>query len=123
MALPDSITERARQGAQVRREVLGADHYWTLRTARELSIALRFAAAPDDALELAQEVFGRCTRLFGEAHPDTLAARYRSFVAHYHQVPALLAERRDEHRKLADVDFLPGALAMAVAFVRRLQPG
>jgi hypothetical protein len=57
------------------REVLGPEHYLTLRTAKDLSIALRrIATAYDDALELAADVFSQCTRLFGAGHPDTLAA-------------------------------------------------
>lgn len=56
------------------RQQLGADHFWTLRAAKDLSIARRLAAAYDEALELAQEVFERCTRFFGAGHPDTLAA-------------------------------------------------
>ena len=57
------------------REALGAEHYWTLRTQNDLSIALRrIATAYQDALELAEDVFERCTRIFGEGHPDTLAA-------------------------------------------------
>ncbi|MBV9143657.1 MAG: tetratricopeptide repeat protein [Pseudonocardiales bacterium] len=56
------------------RQQLGADHRWTLRTAKELSIALRRAAAYDEALELARDVFERFTRIFGADHPDTLAA-------------------------------------------------
>ncbi|MGH4000846.1 MAG: FxSxx-COOH system tetratricopeptide repeat protein, partial [Pseudonocardiaceae bacterium] len=56
------------------RHQLGADHFWTLRAAKDLSIALRRAAAYDEALELARDVFERCTRLFGAGHPDTLAA-------------------------------------------------
>jgi hypothetical protein len=57
------------------REVLGPEHYMTLRTARDLSIALRrIATAYDDALEMATDVLNRCTRLFGTGHPDTLAA-------------------------------------------------
>lgn len=53
---------------------LGADHFWTLRAAKELSIARRRTAAYDEALMLARDVFERCTRLFGAGHPDTLAA-------------------------------------------------
>ncbi len=57
------------------REALGADHYWTLRTLNDLSIALRrIATAYDDALELAGEVFDRRTHLFGAGNPDTLAS-------------------------------------------------
>jgi tetratricopeptide (TPR) repeat protein len=57
------------------RDMLGADNYWTLRTLSDLSIALRrIATAYDDALEMATDVLHRCTRIFGEVHPDTLAA-------------------------------------------------
>ncbi len=56
------------------RQQLGAEHFWTLRAAKDLSIALRRAAAYDEALERARDVFERCTRLFGPGHPDTLAA-------------------------------------------------
>lgn len=55
------------------RQRLGPDHPRTLRAAKELSIALRRTAAYDEALELARNVFERCTRLFA-GHPDTLAA-------------------------------------------------
>jgi tetratricopeptide (TPR) repeat protein len=57
------------------REVLGPEHYWTTRTLNDLSISLRLmASAYDEALEVAKDVFSRCTRLFGTNHPDTLAA-------------------------------------------------
>jgi Flp pilus assembly protein TadD len=56
------------------RQQLGAEHFWTLRAAKDLSIALRRATVYDEALELARDVFERCTRLFGAGHPDTLAA-------------------------------------------------
>jgi Tetratricopeptide repeat/NB-ARC domain len=57
------------------REVLGTDHYETLQTATDLSIALRrIASTYDEALDLAQDTFGRSTGLLGPGHPDTLAA-------------------------------------------------
>jgi tetratricopeptide (TPR) repeat protein len=57
------------------REVLGREHYLTLRTAKDLSIELRrIGTAQDEALDLARDVFERCTRLFGPDNPDTLAA-------------------------------------------------
>jgi tetratricopeptide (TPR) repeat protein len=56
------------------RQQLGAEHFWTLRAAKDLSIALRRIARYDEALELAEDVFKRCVRLFGRGHPDTLAA-------------------------------------------------
>jgi tetratricopeptide (TPR) repeat protein len=57
------------------REYLGQDHYYTLRTAKDLSIALRrIGTAYDDALELAMDVLKRCTQVFGQDNPDTMAA-------------------------------------------------
>jgi tetratricopeptide (TPR) repeat protein len=56
------------------RDRLGADHYWTLRTATDLSIALRrIATTYEDALELAAETHSRCEALRA-GNPDTLAA-------------------------------------------------
>ena len=57
------------------RERLGASHYWTLRAAKDLSIALRRIASDyGRALEIAQDVYDLCGRLFGGSHPDTMAA-------------------------------------------------
>lgn len=57
------------------REMLGAEHYWTLRTLNDLSIAIRRTGIDlDIALEMATEVFERCGRIFGDDNPDTLAA-------------------------------------------------
>jgi tetratricopeptide (TPR) repeat protein len=57
------------------RDKLGAEHYATLRAATGLSIALRrMATAHEDALELAGEVYELCHQLYGERHPDTMAA-------------------------------------------------
>jgi tetratricopeptide (TPR) repeat protein len=56
------------------RQELGAEHFWTLRAGRDLSIALRRVGAREEALELAREMLDRCSRLFGDGHPDTLAA-------------------------------------------------
>ncbi|URN10844.1 FxSxx-COOH system tetratricopeptide repeat protein [Actinomadura madurae] len=53
---------------------LGADHPWTLRAAKDLSISWRRVGEFEDALEMAQDVHARYVRLFGLAHPDTLAA-------------------------------------------------
>jgi len=47
---------------------------------------------------------------------DDLANRYRRFVEEFTWVPDALAKMRDRHERLPDTDFLPGGLAMAVAF-------
>ncbi|GAA1884069.1 FxSxx-COOH system tetratricopeptide repeat protein [Actinomadura bangladeshensis] len=55
-------------------ESLGAEHNWTLRTGKDLSIALRRYGEFDQAEELATQVQERCVRLLGPNSPDTLAA-------------------------------------------------
>ncbi|MEV0595925.1 FxSxx-COOH system tetratricopeptide repeat protein [Nonomuraea cavernae] len=55
-------------------EQLGAEHPWTLRTAKDLSIAKRRAGLGDEALDLAQRTFELQVRGTGLDHPDTLAA-------------------------------------------------
>lgn len=47
---------------------------------------------------------------------DDLAERYRAFVQHYQPVPERLEEMKRRKERLPDAAFLPGALAMAVAF-------
>lgn len=53
---------------------LDAEHLWTLRTARDLSIARRRAGDLDASLELAMDVHTRLQRIMGDHHPDTVAA-------------------------------------------------
>lgn len=53
---------------------LGAEHPWTLRTAKDLSIAQRMSGATDEGLQLAEDTYGRARRIFGPDNPDTLAA-------------------------------------------------
>jgi tetratricopeptide (TPR) repeat protein len=56
-------------------EKLSAEHYWTLRSLIDLSIALRrIGSARDDALAQAQSVYEQCAVILGPHHPDTLAA-------------------------------------------------
>lgn len=50
------------------------DHPWTLRTAKDLSIAKRRAGLTDDAFDIAQQTYDREQRIFGQEHADTLAA-------------------------------------------------
>ncbi len=57
------------------RTELAPEHYLTLRTANDLSIALRrVGASYDEALEVAAEVYRLCLKLFTERSPDTMAA-------------------------------------------------
>lgn len=45
-----------------------------------------------------------------------LSQRYEHFVETYHDVPVTLEQMRTRHERLEDAAFLPGALAMGVAF-------
>jgi tetratricopeptide (TPR) repeat protein len=57
------------------REKLGVEHYLTLRSLLDLSIALRrIATSYEDSLEWAHSVYEQCRRLRGPNHPDALAA-------------------------------------------------
>jgi tetratricopeptide (TPR) repeat protein len=53
---------------------LTVEHHWTLRAAKDLSIAQRRAGLVDDGFELAKETYERERRIFGIDHADTLAA-------------------------------------------------
>jgi Tetratricopeptide repeat len=53
---------------------LRPDHPWTLRTAKDHSIAMRRAGLLDDALDQARDTYAQELRIFGPSHPDTLAA-------------------------------------------------
>jgi tetratricopeptide (TPR) repeat protein len=56
------------------KEQLGAEHPWTLRTAKDLSIAQRMSGSVEEGLELAEDTYNRWLRLRGPDNPDTLAA-------------------------------------------------
>jgi tetratricopeptide (TPR) repeat protein len=53
---------------------LGAEHPWTLRTAKDLSIALRRAGRYEESLEIAEDVHARYLRILDPDHPDSLAS-------------------------------------------------
>lgn len=56
-------------------EKLRPEHYWTLRTLIDLSIAQRrIGSSHDDSLAQAQTVYDQCGAIRGPNHPDTLAA-------------------------------------------------
>jgi hypothetical protein len=57
------------------RQELGVDHPWTLRTGKELSIALRMAGeSADEVVATARDLLKQFERVLGIGHPDTLAA-------------------------------------------------
>ena len=47
---------------------------------------------------------------------ERVAERYRTFVDRWSGVPAALAELRDHHQRLPDRAYLPGSIAMALAY-------
>jgi tetratricopeptide (TPR) repeat protein len=55
-------------------EELGVEHPWTLRTAKDLSIAQRRAGVYDRSLDIAVEAHSRYLRVRGLGHPDALAS-------------------------------------------------
>jgi tetratricopeptide (TPR) repeat protein len=64
---------------------LSAQHPQTLRTAKDLSIALRMSGsddALDEGLDMATDTYQRELRQFGLDHPDTLAAAMNLANAH-----------------------------------------
>jgi len=56
------------------RQEIGADHPWTLRIGKELSIAIRVTGESDANLEFAADLLEKSARRLGRGHPDTLAA-------------------------------------------------
>jgi tetratricopeptide (TPR) repeat protein len=53
---------------------LGADNPFTLRAAKDLSIALRRAGRVNEGLEMAEDTYHRELRILGPDHPESLAA-------------------------------------------------
>ncbi|MCB1039019.1 MAG: PaaX family transcriptional regulator C-terminal domain-containing protein [Acidimicrobiales bacterium] len=83
--------------------------------AADLDVASHLTLASTDDLEIGGE--RRPTELARRLWPvDELAASYRRFVADHEHVPPILEGLRKRHDRIADRDFLPGALAMVVAF-------
>lgn len=80
---------------------LGVDALVTTATTDELDVGGR-----RDPRELARHLWPI----------DDLAERYQAFVEQYGDIPVRLGEMKRRKERLPDTAFLPGALAMAVAF-------
>ncbi|GLY81605.1 FxSxx-COOH system tetratricopeptide repeat protein [Actinoallomurus iriomotensis] len=108
-------------------DALGAEHNWTLRTGKDLSIALRRYGELERAEELAVQVQDRCTRLFGLDSPDTLAAAmclsnlWRT-VGRLDEATGLVADSAARYTKVFSADH-PYSLACLsnLAVLRRVQ--
>jgi phenylacetic acid degradation operon negative regulatory protein len=110
---------RALGGAAVQGGLYVSPHPWhkdVKALAERQGIADAVTLATTDDLEVNGESDPR--ELARRLWPiDDMAARYEQFVKHFSVVPERLAEMRRRHEKLPDAAFLPGALAMAVAFM------
>lgn len=127
LAVPES-RRAARDAARARLIELGgarlqgglyvSPHAWeddVRREADRLGVGEQLLLVATDDLEVGGErdPRGLARRLWPL---DELAGRYRTFIATYEAVPRTLETMRQQHRRLADAAFMPGALAMAVAF-------
>ncbi|HEX7167053.1 MAG TPA: PaaX family transcriptional regulator C-terminal domain-containing protein [Acidimicrobiales bacterium] len=105
-------------GAAIQGGLYVSPHPWhkdVLAEAERLGIADVVTVATTDDLDVGGEHDPRklATQLWPLAD---LAARYDAFLARFGSIPDRLTEMRTKHERLPDAFFLPGALAMAVAF-------
>jgi hypothetical protein len=108
-------------------DALGAEHNWTLRTGRDLSIALRRYGELERAEEMAVQVQDRCARLFGLDSPDTLGAAmclsnlWRT-IGRHDEATGLVADSAARYTKVFSADH-PFSLACLsnLAVLRRVQ--
>ena len=116
-ALRDQL--RALGGAAIQGGLYVSPHQWhkdAKARAERLGIADAVTFATTDDLDVGGEADPReITRKLWPV--DDLAARYRAFIDQYAYVPTSLTALRRERRRLPDTEFLPGALAMTVAYV------
>jgi phenylacetic acid degradation operon negative regulatory protein len=116
----DALRERlvALGGAAVQNGLYVSPHPWhkdVQAEARQLGVADTVTAASTDDLDVGGEHDPR--ELARRLWPvDDLAARYRDFVEQFSPVLDSLVDLRARKERLPDAAFLPGALAMAVAF-------
>jgi len=105
-------------GAAVQGGLYVSPHPWhkdTQAEADRLGLGELVAVATTDDLQIGGERDPR--ELVRHLWPiEDLARRYTAFVEHHSYVLDSLGEMREQHRRLPDTVFLPGALAMGVAF-------
>jgi len=105
-------------GAAIQGGLYVSPHAWEAEVeaaAKELRVegGVSFATTTDLAIGGLREPHALAPRLWPL---DPLAARYRAFTERFGPVRAALEDMRSRRDRLSDAAFLPGALAMAVAF-------
>jgi phenylacetic acid degradation operon negative regulatory protein len=110
---------RALGGAAIQGGLYVSPHQWhkdAKARAERLGIADAVTMSTTDDLDVGGETDPReITRKLWPV--EDLADRYRAFIERYSFVPDSLTALRRERKRLPDTAFLPGALAIAVAFV------
>lgn len=105
-------------GAAIQGGLYVSPHPWhkdVMAEAARLEVADRVSLATTDSLEIGGERDPR--ELARHLWPiDDMSEHYQRFVDEYASVPATLERMRKRRERLGDEAFLPGALAMAVAF-------
>lgn len=105
-------------GAAIHNGLYASPHPWEKDVGDEaerlgVSEHVTLAATDDLAVGGVSEPTALAARLWPI---ERLAARYQSFVDRWGHVPADLASMRRRHQTLPDSAFLPGALAMGLAY-------
>ena len=105
-------------GASVQNGLYVSPHRWEKDVAAEadrLDVADNVTMATTDDLEIGGERDPRALalRLWPVAE---LGRRYQEFVDAYEGVPASLERMRQEKRRLAEADFLPGSLIIGITY-------
>jgi phenylacetic acid degradation operon negative regulatory protein len=106
-------------GAAIQGGLYVSPHAWWLKDvlaeADRLGLRPSVTASTTDELEIGGE---RDPRMLARRlwRLNDLAVRYASFVERYQGVLDYLSDLKERHERLADAQFLPGALSMAVAF-------
>jgi phenylacetic acid degradation operon negative regulatory protein len=105
-------------GAPIHNGLYVSPHRWerrVLAAAERLGVAghVTTAATADLAVGGESDPAGNAARLWPI---DRVAERYRHFVARWSAVPGALADMRRHDQRLTDRAYLPGSLAMALAF-------
>jgi phenylacetic acid degradation operon negative regulatory protein len=105
-------------GAAINNGLYVCPHPWEQDVrdcAKELSVLEHVSTASTDDLDIGG--VGSARELARTLWPiDDLAASYARFVREHEQVVPILERLRERHDRISDRDFLPGALAMVIAF-------